>query len=77
MDEHSTVVALLFSTEPTDRALAGWRPTVWLALGDRAVYRLEWKPVSRWAPYCWTMRWDQETPPRSAQQAGQTATSSA
>jgi hypothetical protein len=37
-DPHLTAVTLLWGAEPTDRALAGWRPPVWLGLGDRAVY---------------------------------------
>jgi hypothetical protein len=37
MDPHTTAVALLFSVEPTDRALQGWHSPTWLALGDRAV----------------------------------------
>jgi hypothetical protein len=50
MDEHSTAVALLFSAEPSHRALRGWAPPVWLLLGTNAVYRKEWQPMSRWAP---------------------------
>jgi len=38
-DPHLTAVALLWGAEPTDRALAGWRPPAWLGLGDRAIYR--------------------------------------
>jgi hypothetical protein len=33
--------------EPADRALAAWRPPVWLGLGDRTIYRKDWQPVSR------------------------------
>lgn len=38
-DPHLTAVVLLWGAEPTNRALAGWRPPVWLGLGDRAIYR--------------------------------------
>jgi len=60
-DPHLTAFALLWGTEPTDRALAGWRPPVWLGLGDRAIYRKEWQPMSRWAPCRWTMQRYEET----------------
>ena len=57
MDEHSTAVALLFSVEPTDRALAGWHEWPWIALGSNAIYAKAWQPVAQWAPCKWTMRW--------------------
>jgi hypothetical protein len=31
--------ALLTATTPSDRALTGWRPPVWLALGTNAILR--------------------------------------
>jgi len=64
MPGSTAAVALLWSTEPTDRALAGWRPPVWLALGDRGVYRKEWAPLARWAPCKWTMAWYDQTTPK-------------
>jgi len=56
MDEHSAAVGWLFGTEPTDRALAGWRPRVWLDLGT-AVPAKEWQPVLRYAPCRYGLDW--------------------
>ncbi len=61
MPGSTAAVALLWSTEPTDRALAGWRSPVWLALGSNAIFRKEWAELARWAPCGWTMRWYSET----------------
>lgn len=60
MDEHMTAVALLWSVEPTDRALAGWRPRVWIAL-DTAIFAKEWQELAQRAPSRWAMRWFEET----------------
>jgi hypothetical protein len=57
MDGHTTAVTLLFSTEPTDRALQGWHPPAWLALGTNAIYRKEWAELARWAPCGYTWDW--------------------
>jgi hypothetical protein len=57
MDEHTTAVALLWATEPSDRALRGWRPPVWLLLGGNAIYRKEWSELARWAPVGYSWAW--------------------
>lgn len=58
--EHSAAVGWLFGTEPTDRALAGWRPRVWLDLGT-AVPAKEWAPVLKYAPCRWGIAWREQT----------------
>lgn len=57
MPPSAAAAGLLFGVEPTDRALAGWQPPVWLELGGNAVYRKEWAELGRWAPCRWTIRW--------------------
>jgi hypothetical protein len=50
MGGNTTAAAWLFGTEPTDRALAGWRPRVWIALGRNAMFAKEWAELARFAP---------------------------
>ena len=49
-DEYATAVALLFGAEPTDRALQGWRPRVWIALGNGVMPAKEWRDILRYVP---------------------------
>jgi len=68
MDPHLAAAGWLFAVEPTDRALAGWRPRVWLDLGT-AVPAKEWQDVLRYAPCRYGIAWrDSVTPPRSPSQ---------
>jgi hypothetical protein len=69
MGSHPAAVALLFSVELTDRALAGWRRPVWLALGDRAIFHEEWAGLARWAPCGYMTAWYE-----ASQRRGQTRT---
>ena len=62
MPEHIAAAAWLFGTEPTDRALAGWRPRVWLDLGT-GVYAKEWAGLARSAPCRYSRAWFEETRP--------------
>jgi hypothetical protein len=55
MNPDQVAVAMLFAVEPTDRALAGWRHPVWLALGTNAVLRKEFSGMP--LPCGWAMRW--------------------
>lgn len=71
MDPHLAAVGWLFAAEPTDRALAGWRPRVWLDLGT-AVPAKEWVPVSKYSPCHWGMDWL-----ATSRQLGQTSSSTA
>jgi hypothetical protein len=57
MDPNLAAVGWLWGTEPTDRALAGWHPPVWLALGSNAIFRKEWAELSRWAPCGYSWQW--------------------
>ena len=56
-DEHSAAVAWMFGTEPTDRALRGWQPRVWIALGNGVMPAKEWQPVLRYAPCRYGIAW--------------------
>jgi hypothetical protein len=54
-EEAGLAAGWLWAAEPTDRALAGWHPPVYLAPGDRAMLRA---PFDRmYLPCGWTMRW--------------------
>lgn len=61
MDEHAAAVGWLFGTTPTDRALAGWRPRVWIALGNGVMPAKEWAPVLRYAPCRYGIAWREDT----------------
>ena len=57
-DEHSAAVALLFGTEPTDRALAGRCPRVWIALGgDMVMPAKEWAAALKHVPSKYGIEW--------------------
>lgn len=57
-DEHAAAVGWLFGTTPTDRALTGWCPRIWVALGDGMVMPAkEWAPVLKYAPCKYGLRW--------------------
>jgi hypothetical protein len=56
MPENVAAVAWLFGTEPTDRALTGWRPRVWVDLGN-GQYHKEWWELARRAPCRYSMAW--------------------
>ncbi len=56
MDEHAAAVGWLFGTTPTDRALAGWHPRVWLDLGT-AVPAKEWASVLKYVPCKYGIAW--------------------
>jgi hypothetical protein len=57
MDGHTSAVAWLFGTEPSDRALTGWRPRVWIALGRNAMMAKEWAGLARFAPVRYGWAW--------------------
>ena len=63
MPEHTAAAAWLFGSVPTDRALSGWCPPVWIDLGN-GQFRKEWRELSRWAPCRWSIAWHESvTPP--------------
>jgi hypothetical protein len=55
MTPAETGTALLAAAEPTDRALRGWQPPVWLALGTNAVYRKPFEAMH--LPCGWSWKW--------------------
>jgi hypothetical protein len=57
MDGHTIAAAWLFGTESTDRALHGWRPRVYIALGGNAMFAKEWAGLARWAPVRYAWAW--------------------
>jgi hypothetical protein len=58
MDPNLAAVGWLWGTEPTDRALAGWQPRTWLALGGGMVMpHKEMRDVLRYAPCRYGMAW--------------------
>lgn len=60
MPDQVAALAWLFGTEPTDRALAGWQPRVWLDLGN-GQYAKEWRDLARWAPCGYSWQWWEQT----------------
>ena len=60
MDEHAAAVGWLFGTEPTDRALAGWQPRVWIAFGNCVAPAKEWSDVLRYVPCKYGIAWREQ-----------------
>jgi hypothetical protein len=53
MTGHEAAVGIIFGTEPTDRALKGWQPPVWLELGTNAILRKEFGRLPLPVGYAW------------------------
>lgn len=63
MSPYLDAVGWLFAVEPSDRALRGWRPRVWIALGNGVMPAKEMRDVLKYAPSRWGLDWLGETSP--------------